>query len=122
MYINFKKNLWLWIDVNRITKRLVGFFVSDRSPKSFEELRENIFHIEAKFCTDDKFSVYHVIPGNKHLIGKSNTYAVECMNRFLRHHLARFVRKTYCWSKSLNMIDNSLLLFLFRDSFVSIYF
>ena len=105
-----------------MTKKLVGFFVGDRSSESFEKLCENISHIDAKFYATDKFSVYDIIPSNKHLIGKSNTYTVERMNRLLRHYLARFARKTYCWSRSLNMIDNSLLLFLYRDSFVSMHF
>ncbi|MBO6127190.1 MAG: IS1 family transposase, partial [Clostridia bacterium] len=49
----------------------------------------------------------------KHLIGKSNTYTVERMNRLLRHYLARFARKTYCRSLSLSMISFSVSLFTF---------
>ena len=67
-------NIWLWTAVNRVTKKLVGFFVGDRSSESFEKLCENISHIDAKFYATDKFSVYDIIPNNKHLIGKSNTY------------------------------------------------
>ncbi|MBO6126806.1 MAG: hypothetical protein J6P21_02245, partial [Clostridia bacterium] len=74
-------------------------------------------------------SVYDIIPSNKHLIGKSNTYTVERMNRLLRHYLARFARKTYCWSRSLSlslslslsMISFSVSLFAFFIS-LSIYF
>ena len=105
-----------------MTKKLVGFFVGDRSSKSFEKLCENISHIETKFYATDKFSVYDIIPTDKHLIGKTHTYTVERMNRLLRHYLARFARKTYCWSKSLYMIENSVLLFLHRTSTSSIHF
>ena len=113
MCINFKKNVWLWTAVNRVTKKLVGFFVGDRSSESFEKLCENISHINAQFYATDKFSVYDIIPSNKHLIGKSNTYTVERMNRLLRHYLARFARKTYCCSRSLFMISFSVSLFAF---------
>ena len=99
--------------MNRVTKKLVGFFVGDRSSESFEKLCENISHIDTKFYAADKFSVYDIIPNNKHLIGKSNTYTVERMNRLLRHYLARFARKTYCWSRSLSMISFSVSLFAF---------
>ena len=59
-----------------MTKRLVGFFVGDRSSESFGRLCENISHIEARFYATDKFPVYDIIPPNKHLIGKSHNYTV----------------------------------------------
>ena len=59
---------------------------------------------------------YNLIDRKKGLIGKSHTYTVERMNSLLRHYLARFRRKTYCWSKSLSMINNSVLLFIHRKS------
>ena len=83
-----------------MTKKLVGFFIGDRSSESFEKFCENISHND-------------IIPSNKHSIGKSNTYTVERMNRLLRHYLARFARKTYCWSRSLSMISFSVSLFAF---------
>ena len=113
MCINFKKNIWLWTAVNRTTKKLVGFFVGDRSSTSFEKLCKNISNIDARFYATDKFSAYDVIPSHKHLIGKSHTYTVERMNRLLRHYLARFARKTYCCSRSLSMISFSVSLFSF---------
>ena len=42
MCMSFKK-IWLWTAVNRKTKKLVGFFIGDRSSKSFERLYENTF-------------------------------------------------------------------------------
>jgi len=36
---------------------------------------------------------------------------VERINRLLRYCLARFTHKTYCWSKSLNMIINSVFFY-----------
>ena len=73
-----------------------AFFVGDRSSTSFEKLCENVLHIDARFYATYKFSAYDIIPGDKHLIGKSHTYTVEHMNRLLHHYLARFSRKTYC--------------------------
>ena len=111
------KHIWLWTAVNRKTKRLVGFHVGDRSSKSFENLCENISHIDAKFYATDQYTAYDIIPDSKHLVGKSHTYTVERMNRLLRHYLARFTRKTYCWSKNINVIIHSVFLFLHRDFF-----
>ena len=101
---------------------MVGFYVGDRSSKSFQNLCENISHIDARFYATDKYSVYDIIPRHKRLVGKAHTYTVERMNRLLSHYLARFARKTYCWSKNFNMIISSVFLFLYRDFFLSIRF
>ena len=92
----------------RKIKKLVGFHVGDRSSKSFENLCENISHIDARFYATDQYAVYDIIPRHKRLVGKAHTYIVERMNRLLRRYLARFACKTYCWSKSLNMIISGI--------------
>ena len=48
-----------------MTKKLVGFFVGNRSSTSFEKLCENTSHIDARFYATDKFSAYDTIPGDK---------------------------------------------------------
>ena len=42
---------------------------------------------------------------------KSQTYTVESYNGQIRHFLARFRRKTKCYSKSEQMINYTLMLF-----------
>ena len=83
-------------------------------------MSEKIAHIETKKYASDYYQAYDLIDPKKRLIGKAHTYNVERMNRLLRHYLARFARKTYCWSKSLDMIKNSVLLFMHRKSLYSI--
>ena len=111
----FKKNIWLWTAVERDTKRLVGFQIGTRETKYFQKLSNKISHINARFYASDHWHAYNLIAPTKHLTGKAHTYTVERMNRLLRHYLARFARKTYCYSKSLQMINYSLLLFMHRD-------
>ena len=81
-----------------------------------------IAHIEPKKYASDKYKAYDLIDPKKRLIGKAYTYSVERMNRLLRHYLARFTRKTYCQSKSISMIVDSVLLFLYRYAISSIRF
>ena len=116
------KNIWLWTAVDRATKRLVGFQIGTRETKYFEKLSHKISHIDAKFYASDYWHAYNLIDPAKHLVGKSHTYTVERMNRLIRHYLARFARKTYCYSKSLQMIKYSLLLFIHRHSIQYIQF
>ena len=101
---------------------MIGFEVSTRETKYFKKLLKNISHIKAKKYASDYWKAYDLIDREKRLIGKSHTYNVERMNRLLRHYLARFNRKTYCYSKSLSMIEDSVLLFSYRDSSSSICF
>ena len=111
----FKKNIWLWTAVDRATKRLVGFQIGTRETKHFQKLTDKIRHIDVRFYASAHMHAYNLIDPAKHLTGKAHTYTVERMNRLLRYYLARFARKTYCYSKSLKMIKHSLLLFMHRD-------
>ena len=109
------KNRWLWTAVDRATKRLVGFQIGTRETKYFQKLTDEISHIDAKFYASDHWHACIFIDTTKHLTGNAHTYTVERMNRLLRHYLARVARKTYCYSKNLQMIKYSLLLFMHRD-------
>ena len=113
MYV--KKNIRLWTAVDRATKRLVGFQIGTREIKYFQKLANKIRYIDAKFYASDHWHACDRIDPTKHLTGKAHTYTVEPMNGLLRHYLARFARKTYCYSKNLQMIKYSLLLFMHRD-------
>jgi len=86
-------------------------------PKMWEKKSE-----EWIYDKENNDSVYDIIPRNKRLVGKAHTYIVERMNHILRRYLAHFSRKTYFWSKSLNVIINSTFLFLYRYFFLSIHF
>ena len=61
-------------------------------------------------CTDayDAYSKYKI--SEQHIITKSETSLVESFNSLIRHYLAKFNRKTKRYSKSFDMISNSLLL------------
>ena len=113
------KNIWLWTAVDRATKGLVCFQIGAREskfPKTFQKLTDEISHIDAKLYASDYWHAYNLIDPTKHLLGKAHTYTVELINRLLRHYLARLARKTYCYSKSLQMIKFYLLLFMHRES------
>ncbi|MDR2774113.1 MAG: IS1 family transposase, partial [Tannerella sp.] len=53
------------------------------------------------------------VPAEKLVQTKAETYTVEGYNSRIRHYLARFRRKTKCYSKAQYMMEISLnLLFL----------
>ena len=51
-----------------------------------------------------------VIPPELHLMTKAETHTVETKNSQIRHGLARFRRKMFCYSKSAQMVELSLKL------------
>jgi insertion element IS1 protein InsB len=51
-----------------------------------------------------------LIPKEKHLQTKAETFTVEGYKRLFRHFLARMRRKTKCYSKNVEVLKLSILL------------
>ena len=66
------------------------------------------------FTSDYWKSYEEFIPREKHLQTKAETYTVEGYNSRIRHYLARFKRKTKCYSKADYMIIISLNLLMLK--------
>ena len=107
----FKK---LWTVVYRATKQLVCFQIGTRETKRFQKLTSKISYMDAKFFTSGHWHVCSITLSQDISLEKQ-TYTVERINRLLRRYLARLARKTYCYSKSLQMIKYSLLLFMHSE-------
>jgi insertion element IS1 protein InsB len=67
-----------------------------------------------EYIASDYWKAYEsIIPKEKHIQTKAETFTVEGYNSRIRHYLARFKRKTKCYSKTKHMMEISLnLLFL----------
>jgi insertion element IS1 protein InsB len=117
----FKKahDSWIWIALCRKTRQVVGYAIGDRSKKTCQRLWEAIpDNYRAGHCFTDFWATYQaVIPEAQHTaVGKETgeTAHVERWNNTLRQRLARFVRMTLSFSKSVGMHEACLLLFLHR--------
>lgn len=111
------KQAWIWIALCRKTRQVVAYAVGDRSEKTCRRLWEAIPHAyRIGQCYTDFWNAYQaVIPEEQHMaVGKETgeTAHVERWNNTLRQRLARFVRKTLSFSKTLVMHDACLRLFL----------
>jgi insertion element IS1 protein InsB len=72
-------------------------------------------------ATDYWKSYKEMIPIEQLVQSKAETYTVESYNGIIRHFLARFRRKTKCYSKSEKMIEYSLMLLMAkRNNLISI--
>ena len=72
--------------------------------------------------TSDYWKPYEsIVPKEKHIQSKAETYTVEGYNSLFRHFLARMRRKTKCYSKKIEMLTLSVLLLMhFRNNSISI--
>ncbi len=63
-------------------------------------------------ATDYWKSYEHIVPGEKHIKSKAETFTVEGYNSLFRHFLARMRRKSKCYSKKIEMLKLSVLLLM----------
>nr|WP_185711605.1 IS1 family transposase [Tannerella forsythia] len=112
-YIGSKKFCWIWIAVDRYGKRFINFFIGDRSNETAKEFWETIKHHQMDSIASDYWKPYEsIIPKEKHIQSKAETFTVEGYNSLFRHFLARMRRKTKCYSKKMEMLKLSILLLM----------
>ena len=85
-------------------------------------LWEKIKDLDINVFTSDYWKSYEeFVPVEKHVQTKAETYTIEGYNSRIRHCLARFRRKSKCYSKAEYMIVISLnLLFMKLNNELSI--
>ena len=113
------QQVWIWIALSRRTRQVVAYAIGDRSKRTCQRLWQAIpAAFRTGVCFTDFWAAYQaVIPDEQHqAVGKQTgqTAHVERWNNTLRQRLARFVRLTLSFSKSLFMHEACLLLFLHR--------
>lgn len=103
----------MWIGVNRNEREFVDFVVEDRSSQTGMKLWQKIENEHIDIVYSDFWKPYkEIIPAEKLHQSKAETYTVEGFNSLIRHYLARFRRKTKCYTKSLEMMILSLKLLM----------
>lgn len=98
---------WIWIAMDATTRQIIAFHVGDRSGESGKELWAQIplvYREHAMFHTDQYVVYQGVIPAGQHrAITKHarKTNHIERFNNTLRQRVARLVRETLSFSKTL---------------------
>ena len=110
---------WVWIALARHTRQVVAYVIGQRGERTCQRLWEMIPQsYKGGSCYSDFWEAYRaVIPQERHeaVSKESGELAhVERWNNTLRQRLARFVRKTLSFSKSDEMHEVCLKLFLHR--------
>lgn len=115
-----KKQCWVWIAYDRNRGQPIAFECGSREDATGKRLWEKIKSIDCKWYTSDHWNSYdNFLPPWRHGKGKSFTHVIESFNATVRHYLARFHRKTHCYSKYAEMVELSLWLLFNKDLAIS---
>jgi insertion element IS1 protein InsB len=114
--------LWIWIAMDAKTRQVIAFHMGDRSGESGEQLwakLPQVYQQQATFYTD-VYEVYKgVIPPTQHKAFTTkarNTNHVERFNNTLRQRIARLVRDTLSFSKTLANRISAIKFFICHDN------
>lgn len=110
------QRVWIWIALCRRTKQVVAYHLGDRDKKSFNQFYKKV-PIDYANClsTSDGLEVYKDLKIYGHSMGKKKegrTSQVEAFNTILRQRMARLVRKTCAFSKSVEMHEIAIRIFI----------
>ncbi len=112
-----KDKRWVWLAQCRRTRQIVAYAIGDRSEATCALLWARVPE-RYKRCllyTDFWAAYTQVLPKKQHRAGgkgAGETCHIERFNNILRQRLARFVRRTLSFSKTDQMHESCLLLFL----------
>ena len=113
------KQRWIWLALCRATRQVVAYVIGDRSEATCRTLWQRMpVAYRTAHCFSDFWNAYQVVipPAQHTAVGKESgeTAHIERWNNTLRQRLGRFVRKTLSFSKSDQMHELCLHLFLHR--------
>ncbi len=118
-FVESKKNpRWLWHAIDRTTGQVLASVFGTRKDKVFRALKKLLepFGIK-KYCTDGWGAYKRNLPEDQHEIGKRKTQRIERKHLNLRTRIKRLQRKTICFSKTEEMHNLVIGLFINRYDF-----
>jgi len=104
---------WLWHAIDQATGKVLAYVLGRRKDEVFLQLKDLLAPFGVTCCyTDDWGSDGRHLDPEKQVIGKQNTQKIERKHLTLRTRIKRLVRKTIGFSKSKQMPDIVIGLFV----------
>ncbi len=109
---------WLWHAIDHRSGKVVAYMFGLRQDEVFLKLTALLepFGIR-RYYTDSWGAYTRHIEADKHQPGKCNTQKIERKHLTLRTRIKRLTRKTICFSKTIQMHDIVIGLFVNRYEF-----
>ena len=118
-YVGKKKSpRWLWHAIDHATGNVLAYVFGRRQDDVFLELKQLLEPFGIQRYYSDHWGAYqrHLEP-EKHYPGKCYTQQIERKHLTFRTRLKRLMRKTICFSKSAELHDTVIGLFINRYEF-----
>ena len=108
-----RQQRWLWHAIDHASGKVLAYVQAPHEDSAFVQLKAlpSPFGI-TRFFTDGWGSYQRYLDQQVHTIGKSNTQKIERKHLTLRTRIKRLARKTICFSKSIEMHDLVIGLFI----------
>jgi insertion element IS1 protein InsB len=109
---------WLWHAIDHRSGQVLAYVFGRRKDEVFLKLKALLapFGI-TRYYTDSWGAYTRHLDADEHQPGKRNTQKIERKHLTLRTRIKRLVRKTICFSKSIQMHDIVIGLFVNRYEF-----
>jgi insertion element IS1 protein InsB len=109
---------WLWHALDHHTGHIVAYVVGSRADEAFLELKALLGPCGVTHYYSDKWGAYRRhLPAEQHTVGKRYLQKIERKHLTLRTRLKRLTRQTLCFSRSIDMHDLVIGLFINRYEF-----
>lgn len=103
--------------LNKKTKQVIDLVVGNRTKETIGKVICSLKLLNPKRIFTDKLNVYPgLIDKNIHTTSAYKINHIERFNLTLRTHLKRLSRKTICYSKSGEMLENCLRIYLWAEN------
>jgi IS1 family transposase len=107
-----KTQVWVWKAFCRDTNQLIDWECGRRDNATFSRLYERLKRWNIALFFSDGWGAYSdLIPPELLIQTKTQTHLIESNNMPQRHWFARFRRKTCVVSRSLEMVDLTVMLY-----------
>jgi insertion element IS1 protein InsB len=109
---------WLWHAIDHHTGKVLAYVFGRRKDTIFVKLKALLepFGI-TRYDTEGWGAYERHLDAEKHTVGKANTQKIESKHINLRTRIKRLVRRTICFSKTKQMHDLVIGLFINRHEF-----
>ncbi len=108
-----KQQRWTWLAFDRKRKRVTAFVNGRRTNHNCAALLKKLADSQVRRFHTDKWKSYRkLLPRKQHAIGKEGTRNIERHNLNFRTHIKRLQRRTICFSKSVEMHDAVIKLYV----------
>ncbi|MDD2687543.1 MAG: IS1 family transposase, partial [Bacteroidales bacterium] len=109
---NKQNESWVMYAINKTTGKVIDFCVGRRTKENLKKITESILILNPKKIYTDGLTIYKtLIPEKLHKVFVHCTNKIERKNLSIRTHLKRLSRKTICFTRSNEMLENCLRMY-----------